>query len=120
MNIVLYTVDFEPITVLELPLWLIEQLERQGTIKIAVQEPPGYVDETTPVADTGGKTVTVHCYKLRWRDNTTKTVLVTADDELALTLRPNWLPGQQGTVNQYKTLIANLTSKILNSHKRKE
>ena len=119
MNVVLYTVDFEPITVLDLPFWLIEQMERQGSIRIALQEPPRHTDDSTPVVDISGKTVTISCYRLRWRDGTTKTVLVTPDEELALMLKPEWLAGQRGQINTYKTTIFQLTESLYKAlHKK--
>jgi len=36
MNIVLYTQDFEPITVIDLPLWLLEKVDSDGYVKVAV------------------------------------------------------------------------------------
>ena len=51
MNVVLYTTDLEPITILDLPLWLMEQLEKQGAIRVAVLKPPKWINEKTPVAD---------------------------------------------------------------------
>ena len=39
MNVVLYTNDFEPITILDLPLWLLDRLEEQGAVRVAVRKP---------------------------------------------------------------------------------
>ena len=87
MNVVLYTHELEPITILDLPVWLLEQLEKTGAVRIAVVEPPGWVHEEVPVvANPTMRTVTIYCEKLRWHNNQTKTILVTPDEELALTL----------------------------------
>ena len=119
MNVVLYTRDFEPITVLDLPLWLLETLEKQGAIRVAVQEPlvsriiDGMSDLPAPLDSPQMKTVAIRCEKLRWRDGSLKPILVTEDEELALILRPEWLPGQQATVNQYKQNIRILTQQLI-------
>ena len=119
MNVVLYTADLEPITILDLPLWLLEQLEKHGAIRIAVMKPPGFVNEQTPVANTTNlDTVTVYCEKLRWRDNTIKHILVTPDEELALTLRPEWLPGQRATVQSYQKAIRHLTEQLIKAMRK--
>jgi hypothetical protein len=41
------------------------------------------------------------CHKLRWHDGTLKTILVTEDEELALSLNPEWLPGQRAPIQAY-------------------
>ena len=119
MNVVLYTTDLEPITILDLPVWLLEQLERQGAIRVAVLMPPRWIDAETPVADTGGMpTVTIYCEKLRWRDSTTKIILVTPDEELALVLKPEWLPGQRAAVQSYKAHIRHLTEQLIKAMRK--
>jgi hypothetical protein len=118
MNVVLYTTDLEPITILDLPVWLLEQLEKQEAIRVAVLRPPTWTDEKTPVKDSGVDTVTIYCEKLRWRDNRTKIILVTPDEELALTLRPDWLPGQLGTIQSYKSYIRHLTEQLVKAMRK--
>ncbi len=111
MNVVLYTVDFEPLTVLDLPLWLIEQLERQGSINVALQEPINLTANTVTV-EYSPKIVTIKCCRVRWHDNSVKTVLITPDEEFAMLLKPDWLAGQRGTINNYKTMIHKLTDTL--------
>lgn len=119
MNVVLYTIDLEPITILDLPLWLLEQLEKQGAIRVAVMRPPKWVNEQTPVPDTPGlETVTIYCERLRWRNNEIKHILVTPDEELALTLKPEWLPGQRATVQSYQTAIRHLTEQLIKAMRK--
>lgn len=111
MNIVLYTRDFEPITILNLPLWLLEKMEQQGGARIAVQDPDGQqllADGVLPKESKEPKTVIIRCLRIRWLDGSTKTVLVTEDDELSLALKPDWLPGQRAQVNNYKQTINQL------------
>lgn len=118
MNVVLYTTDLEPITILELPLWLMEQLEKQGAVRIAVLKPPRLADDGEAVTFDMPETVTVYCERLRWRDNTTKLILVTPDDELALTLKPEWLPGQRAAVQSYQKAIRHLTHQLIKAMRK--
>ena len=116
MNVVLYTADFEPITVLDLPLWLLEQMEKVGYVRVAVQEPLANILEDLhkdPTIMHQPKVVTIRCEKLRWKDGTLKPILVTPDEELALMLKPEWLPGQRQAVNSYKGTIKFLTEQLV-------
>lgn len=123
MNVVLYTKDFEPITVLDLPVWLLDQLERQGVIRVAVQDPvrvnlakDEYWSEPWMVPNL--KTVTIYCERLRWHDGKTKPVLITPDEELALTLKPEWLPGQRQRVQSYEKAIRTLTETLVRAMRK--
>jgi hypothetical protein len=119
MNVVLYTIDLEPITILDLPLWLLEQLEKQGAVRVAVVKPPGWINEKTPVADMPNMdTVTIYCERLHWRDGNIKRILVTPDEELALTLKPEWLPGQRAAVQSYQTAIRHLTEQLIKAMRK--
>ena len=116
MNVVLYTADFEPITVLDLPIWLLEQMEKVGYVRVAVQEPLTNVladlDKDPSTIHTP-KIVNIRCEKLRWRDGSLKPILVTPDEELALMLKPEWLPGQRQAVNSYRGTIKFLTEQLV-------
>lgn len=115
MNVVLYTADFEPITVLDLPVWLLEQMEKVGYVRVAVQEPITNIlmqEDPSPVM-WEPKIVTIRCEKLRWKDGTTKPILITPDEELALMLKPEWLPGQRAAVNSMKGTIKFLTNELV-------
>jgi hypothetical protein len=113
MNVVIYTQDFEPITVIDLPVWLLEQMEQQGSVRVAVLQPVRTTTGNDHADFQMPPIVTIYCEKLRWKDGTTKPILITYDEELALTLRPEWLPGQQGAVNNYKQHIRNLTNSLI-------
>jgi hypothetical protein len=114
MQVVLYTTDFEPITILDLPQWLLDQMERNGGARIAVSLPPEMVEEKgVDLAKYVPETVLIFCEKLRWRDDTLKTILVTPNEELALSLRPYWLPGQRQAVNHYKDVIRQLHEQLI-------
>ncbi len=118
MNVVVYTQDFEPITVIDLPVWLLDQLERHGAVRVAIQEPLSL----KPPEELGEfyqpKVATIYCEKLRWRDGTTKPVLITHDEELALMMRPEWLPGQQQAINSYKQVIRGLTDQLVRAMRK--
>ena len=120
MNVVLYTNDFEPITVLDLPQWLLEQLERQGAVRVAVLRPVQFGDaRNVPIGSVEGpQVVTIYCERLRWKDGTVKPVLVTNDEELALTLRPEWLPGQRQRVQSYEKAIRHLTENLIKAMRK--
>jgi hypothetical protein len=103
MIVLLYTADFEPIIPIDLPLWLLERLEQEGQVRVAVSRPTQFVDEKIPIGnlDSDIPAVRIRCEKLRWKDGTIKTILVTEDEELALTLSPEWLPGQRAPIQMY-------------------
>jgi hypothetical protein len=118
MNVVLYTNDFEPITVLDLPVWLLDRLEEQGSVRVAVRKPPRTVLQNEPVDFEPPEVVTIYCERLRWKDGSVKPVLVTDDDTLALTLRPEWLPGQLNAVQSYRKAIRHLTENLVRAMRK--
>jgi hypothetical protein len=97
-------------------------MERQGRVRVAVQEPLSNTWMTDADATTlhEPKTVILECYRLRWSDGTQKPIIVTQDDELALTLRPDWLPGQRASINNYKQTITNLVYMLKKAMNRDE
>jgi len=103
MNVVIYTKDFEPITVIDLPLSLLDDMERKGGVKLAI-----------PALNNNGSivTCTLLLRNLRWMDGTTKPILITLDEEVALMLKPNWLPGQRASVNLYEECIQGLVKRL--------
>ena len=114
MNIVLYTQDFEPITVVDLPMWLLDAVEREGSVKVAVKRPitPDFISKVAVGSVEGPETVTIEAKRLRWSDGDTKLIYVTKDDVLALTLKPEWLPGQILQVQNYTTAINWLSKQL--------
>ena len=116
MNVVLYTKDFEPITVLDLPLWLIEEMEKRGGVKLAVQEP---LTLETLNADPSIMHQPKVC-TLKWMDGTQKSIVITPDEELALILKPDWLPGQRAVHNQYVKRVKWLTDRLIEVVRRQQ
>lgn len=116
MNIVLYTPDFEPITVIDLPMWLLETLERDGAVKVAVKRPitPDFVEKVAVGSVEGPETVTIEAKRLRWHDGSVKPIYVTKDEVLALTLKPEWLPGQVLQVQNFQSAISWLGNELKN------
>lgn len=101
MNTIIYSLDFEPITTVELPLNIIESAERNGGIMLALNKS----DHPNPF-------IKVDCHKIIWVDGTLKSVLVTKDEELALLLKPDWLVGQKGVIGAYQRTLKVLTEKL--------
>ncbi len=114
MNIVLYTHDFEPITVVDLPLWLLETLERDGAVKVAVKRPitPDFIEKVAVGSIEGPETVTIEVKKLRWHDGSIKAIYVTKDEVLSLVLKPEWLPGQLMQVQNFQGAIGWLSQQL--------
>lgn len=113
MNVVLYTKDFEPITVLDLPMWLLDQLERKGSIKIGVLRSIKLGNAKIPVGSVeADEAVTVTCDRIIWIDGSVKVVLTTEHEALALALTPDSLPGQVQLTQAYKETIAELIMRL--------
>ena len=100
MRVVLYTNDFEPITVIELPSFAEEYLRRYGAVRLAVILPLSmYTRDTDPPNKSGCRTVRIHSERF-WRNGAEHTILFTADEESALLLKSAFLPGQQSELNE--------------------
>jgi len=120
MNVILYTTDFEPITVVDLPMWMLDHLERYGGVKVAIKRPitADFVEKVAVGTVEGPECVTIRQARLRWADGSVKTILVTEDDVLALTLKPEWLPGQRLQIQNMEAAIGFL-GKALKQELRK-
>lgn len=114
MNIVLHTEDFEPITVIDLPMWLLDQVEREGVVKVAVMRPVtvDFIEKVAVGTVDTANTVTIKARKFRWLDNSIKTIYTTTDEELALILKPEWLVGQRAQINNMYTTMSWLTKAL--------
>lgn len=119
MNTVIYTHDFEPITIIDVPVWLLDEIERQGTCRVTVA---GLVGNTqagklTPEESQQvplDKIITLELCKVRWRDGTLKPILLADNEELVLILKPEWLAGQRQEINYYKQTIKQLHQALRN------
>ena len=115
MNVVLYSVDFEPITILDLPMWAIDMLGDRGSVRVVVPSPISYSafqGAESPLMSTY-RAVEIRCEWMVWKDQTKKMILTTNQDELALLLIPGWLPGQRAEINRYKEQIQGLSSMLI-------
>ena len=114
MNIILYTPDFEPITVVDMPMWLLEAIERDGAVKVAVKRPltQDFIERVAVGSVEGPENVVIRLAKLRWMDGTIKPIYVTDSEVLALTLKPEWLPGQRLQVQNFESAIGWLSGHL--------
>lgn len=93
MNAVLYTQQLEPITVVDIPMWAWERLWKGDAIQLAaqVQYRPWQGDDVTavlPVVAITGERIE--------RNGHRALMLFTSDEQHALMLRADFLPGQRG------------------------
>ena len=106
MRAVVYSADFEPITVVDLPCTS-EQIARLlgGRITLAVHERQDirkFMSVPHEMVTMTYRTVTLTMESMRWRDGSRKWIFVADCDENALLMRSAWLPGQQGAINDYE------------------
>lgn len=102
MRTVLYTMDMEPITIIDLPEYAERYLRWQGKVVMPVIEPLIWTLEPGLDAPTL-RTVTINAEILRlWHGprETEHLLLITADEESALLLKAAFLPGQQSELNE--------------------
>jgi hypothetical protein len=112
VKVVLYTEDFEPITVLDMPMWAIDRLQLGERIVLPQRTPfelcPPY--KNVVIRDVPQfKKVQIWGERLLWK-GCCKLVLVTNDETGALALDASWLPGQQYMVNGYKENVRGLAA----------
>ena len=101
MRAVIYTTDFEPITVISITQWAIDYLERYGSVRLPVYQPLTSMlhSDVPPASAAQPRTVTLRLENLRFRSGgAPKPFLITEDEESALLLKAAFLPGQIGEV----------------------
>lgn len=99
MRVVIYAPDFEPITVVELPEFAVEYLEKYGRVSLRVLPPPMEMMLSAgamPAAATFHQ-VDIWAEKLRFPRGE-HLMLFTRDDEMALLLKAAFLPGQRSAL----------------------
>lgn len=99
MNAVLFTMDFEPITVIDLPMWAHEIALKAGRFYVEVLEPPK-VYQAISIQYLIPKMVVIKAERLIWLDKSEKIIYVTANEESALLLGSSFLPGQEKDVQE--------------------
>lgn len=108
MNVIIYSTDFEPITVVDLPQSVLDSIEKKGGVTLSLG--PTHDELGEPLKP---PMCTIHCAAIKWPDGTHKTILLTKNEEVALMLKPDWLPGQRGTYNLYYNHIKELTNRLI-------
>lgn len=100
MRSVIYTEDFEPITVIELSEFMKTELERRGSVNVPVYRPmPMPPEPWNGQPDRCAWYVRLEADVLYRRGR--KTMFVFAkDEETALLLKSAFLPGQQGSLRK--------------------
>ena len=94
MRVVLYTYDFEPITVLNLDGRIMEYIIKRGHVRWPVPEIEVYTDRPVDdIAPVGFRTVTIYGEPLYRRD-VKSWILFTRDEADAMLLKSTFLPGQ--------------------------
>lgn len=91
---VLYTEDLIPITVIDLPAWGIDMLRDGDRFKVPVMEPVMSKVCDEKIISSFFKEVTIWGEPM-YRGNRRSMLLFTDDEELALKLSAEMLPGQQ-------------------------
>lgn len=101
MRTVIYSQDFEPITVVDLPV-MPEQIFRYmgGRVRLMAIPPLSEYERYTEcdVSEISYRVVTLTMESLRWKGGSFKWVFIADCDETALLLEPDFLPGQRRAV----------------------
>lgn len=112
MNVVLYTRDMEPITVIDIPVHLIERGKCDRIQLPVFYEPTPLFSEwraNQPLSPAAFRNVTLEFHKLILPpEGKVSWIVMTGDEVLALRLRPSWLPGQRSKINDYERVTQDL------------
>lgn len=118
MNVVIYTDDLEPITIIDLPIDFCRMGYERRFVRVAVPMPISVMLETDPLP-LEDHIVTLKFDKLKKRNKQGQVIeswIITTDDEvLALKLKPAWLPGQRSEINDYERTIESLSSALFST-----
>jgi hypothetical protein len=95
-------------------MWLLEAIERDGAVKVAVKRPltQDFIERVAVGSVEGPENVVIRLAKLRWMDGTIKPIYITDSEVLALTLKPEWLPGQRLQVQNLESAISWLSGHL--------
>lgn len=106
---VLYTEDFEPLTVIDVHPQTMDMMKAGKTIVFQI---PNKIQEE--LKNSRGenfvemKPIRIWTESFFWFDGSQKEILMTDGIESSLLLKPYWLPGQQATIQAYKKTIKQL------------
>lgn len=98
VRVVLYANDMEPITVLELPLFVVEHLNRHQRVVLPVTEPAATAHANSPVIQSPRSAAIVSERFVRHGQE--HMLLFTADEESAMLLQSVFLPGQRRALQE--------------------
>lgn len=100
MNVVVYSTDMEPITVLDIPLDILNKAATAGKVRVKISGKNSRFGEKVCELE----------YKELYTPGNTGVVgvLVTRQETDIMLAKPGWLPGQRGQVNYYLDRIKNL------------
>lgn len=104
MNTILYTADLEPITVIDLTMDQLKSAEDNGGIKLVIKT-------GDPDNEYEDKTCVVFCRYIEV-EGVRKPIFITPDEEVALIMKPEWLPGQVYTFNTHRKMIDKLLNTV--------
>lgn len=109
MQVVIYSLQFEPITVLEMPIDLYKQIKEKGKgiLKVATNDPKNPF--------TACRIILV---RYRWINNEEIDIFTTLDEEVALAIEPSWLPGHRSTINFTIKNVRKMKDRIIDLMKR--
>lgn len=114
MNVVIYTRDMEPITVIDLPKWALDVGEKRRFVQVAVTDPVTSLEHlrSEDINQLRSYVVTLEFCPITLR-KAHSWVIVADDDILALKLHPAWLPGQQRQINEFRRINRELSAALL-------
>lgn len=104
MYTVIYSIDFEPITVLDIPKDFLDTVEKTGRGILKVKD--------------SDKVCRLLCGSIIWPDGSLKPVIVTTDEEVALYMQCSWLPGQVSSVGFMKKHLRAVTDKLIKAMRK--
>ena len=112
MNIVIYTTDLEPITVIDLPRWAMEQGEREGVVRLVSRQPLPMSLHKDEAAGIKAHTALIRFHRMRFfgRDGW---IVTTDSNAMAMGLESTWLPGQKHEIQEQRQEINRLTEMLL-------
>lgn len=119
MKTVIYTEDMEPITIIDLPLDLIEigEAHQYINVPVPIKLDRSFFNPADPITEVY-RVVTLRFERLKRFNSLNRLIethiVTTNHDEFALALTPSWLPGQQCMVNEYEGHVKELQNVLLN------
>lgn len=97
MQVVIYSTDYLPITVIDLPIDVYTKACKDKGVRLKLKNSGEYCElQAIPVAFGSGE----------FRE-----LFITDDETQALKLSPAWLPGQLASINAAKSIIRKLKSR---------